>query len=41
MYLKISQNLHENTCNGVSRYQFNSQGMGLPDERKNSHWRCF
>ena len=37
MFLKISQNLQENTRAGVSTYQFNAQGMGRPDKRRNSH----
>ena len=40
MFLKISQNSQENTCAGVSTYQFNSQNMGRPDKRRSSHWRC-
>ena len=38
MFLKISQNSQENTCAGVSTYQFNSQNMGRPDKRRSSHW---
>ena len=40
MFLKISQNSHENTCAGVSTYQFNSQRMDRLDKRTSSHWRC-
>ena len=40
MFLKILQNLQENTFAGVSTYQFNSQSMGRPDKHKSSHWRC-
>ena len=40
MFLKTSQNSQENNCAGVSTYQFNSQSMGRPDKRRNSHWRC-
>ena len=38
--LKNLQNSQENTCAGVSTSQFNSQSMGRPDKRRNSHWRC-
>ena len=30
MFFKISQNSQENTCPGVSTYQFNSQSMDRP-----------
>ena len=40
MFSKISQNSQENTCAEISTYQFNSQSMGRPDKRRNSHWRC-
>ena len=38
--LKILRNAQENTCVGVSTYQFNSQSMGWPDKRSSCHWRC-
>ena len=38
--LKISQNLWENTCAGVSTYQFNSQSMHGLDKCRSSHWKC-
>ena len=40
MFLKILENSLENTCAGVSTYQFNSQSIGRPDKRRSSHWRC-
>ena len=40
MFWKNWQNLLENTCAGVSSYQFNSQSICRPDKRRSSHWRC-
>ena len=40
MFLKISQNSQENTCAGVSAYQFNPESIGRPDKRRNSHRKC-
>ena len=40
MFWKISQNLLENTCPGVSMYQFNFQSMGRPGKHRGSHRRC-
>ena len=40
MFSKISQNSQENTCAEISTYQFNSQSMGRPDQRRSSYWRC-
>ena len=39
MFLKITQNLQENTCPRVSTHQFNSQSMDQPDKRRSSHWK--
>ena len=41
MFLKISQNSQENTCGGVSTYQFNSQSMGRPDKRRKQPLEVF
>ena len=40
IFSKISQILQENSCAGVSTYQFNSQSMSRPDKRRSSHWMC-
>ena len=40
MFRKVSQNSQENTCAGVSTYQFNLQSMGRADKRRGNHWRC-